>query len=221
MNTPFGHIYWTPYRGIDTTLWRAKIFSFPSIEPLIGGLIRFFWTYLILSQFYWTPYRGIDTVFVLKFHSFNTYWTPYRGIDTFTILRIFLPPSIEPLIGGLIPIGSGNIPKFNTIEPLIGGLIRFFRFDVSYSSVYWTPYRGIDTSQTHAVWIHHDGASIEPLIGGLIRYREVVFLLQLLAIEPLIGGLIHFLPRCFHVVTSIEPLIGGLIPKVLIILLIQ
>ena len=31
--------YWTPYRGIETTLWYSAS-HLPSIEPLIGGLIR-------------------------------------------------------------------------------------------------------------------------------------------------------------------------------------
>ena len=98
--------YWTPYRGIDTqSMWSME--------------------YRSLRKNYWTPYRGIDT---FHFSSFptkrNFYWTPYRGIDTLSIASLITSSlmSIEPLIGGLIPVETILFAQDITIEPLIGGL---------------------------------------------------------------------------------------------------
>ena len=54
--------YWTPYRGIEMSccIWDEKD-SETTIEPLIGGLIRYITVYNPCTPFhYWTPYRGID-----------------------------------------------------------------------------------------------------------------------------------------------------------------
>ena len=139
--------YWTPYRGIETCCWILPAVHIHSIEPLIGGLRRFAYSFNVIFFIYWTPYWGIETrsviVFfilppsiepligglILSYHgappAFIIYWTPYRGIDT--IFRVKTPcwQPIEPLIGGLIQTAKLH-------EPVTAGL------------VYWTPYRGIE-----------------------------------------------------------------------------
>ena len=129
--TPYGNFqltfqfffYWTPYRGIETCCWILPAVHIHSIEPLIGGLRRFAYSFNVIFFIYWTPYWGIETrsviVFfilppsiepligglILSYHgappAFIIYWTPYRGIDT--IFRVKTPcwQPIEPLIGGL------------------------------------------------------------------------------------------------------------------------
>ena len=54
--------YWTPYRGIDTYSALHLPYWSATIEPLIGGLIRYFRVFAKFAFDYWTPYRGIETI---------------------------------------------------------------------------------------------------------------------------------------------------------------
>ena len=130
--------YWTPYRGIDTSFPNSHFKKMPlSIEPLIGGLIL--------------SYHGAPPAFII-------YWTPYRGIE----MLICLPWKGS---GGGVVYGCGvwrvkswvkNVPntnKYIAIFPIKWGWspltylpLVVIIFEKSIILFYWTPYRGIDTS---------------------------------------------------------------------------
>ena len=123
--------YWTPYRGIETCCWILPAVHIHSIEPLIGGLRRFAYSFNVIFFIYWTPYWGIET----------------RSVIVFFIL----PPSIEPLIGGLIHVLVDFVqshfknPPLHYWTPYRGiDTIRLIRCFICFIC-YWTPYRGIDT----------------------------------------------------------------------------
>ena len=130
-------LYWTPYRGIDTSSSGPSGYSsLKLLNPLIGGL-RLGWGICSYSlATYWTPYRGIEMLICF----------PGKGSGGGVVYRCGVW-RVKSWVKNVL-----NTNKYIAISPIKWGWSRLtylpLVFIISEKSIilfYWTPYRGIET----------------------------------------------------------------------------